>query len=1059
MPSLWRAKTIHKRTRKGRIVRIIREHYLRDDLGCGTICHVGETPITVQALPPPRVDGELPYLVLDTNVVLKQMDLLEHDCAPLHRVIVLQTVMREVEHQSASLGNRLRALLADSKRQYIFFANEHHRDTYIDQGQRETPNDRNDRAIRVATKWYLDHHQRPSEGVSVLLVTNDRENKRRAKQEGLAAMSIEGYVNLHADEHPDLEEKLAKHEPSTSLPGQSGQVSRGAALFPAHMSMSDMTEGLRTGALVQGTIRFSKHGRRNAKVTLRGTSGAKKVQINGWLAQNRAIDGDLVAIAIDDGDTADRESGGAEGVGDDENEEADGDGGAQIWSGLRSEEADDVDASIDPVHRQEKQHEQNEGDHNSAAEPAQGTTVEPRGRVVGIIKRNLRPFCGTIIPPDGEIGKGAGTRRVLFAPMEKRVPKVRIQTQQCSRLVEQIIVVAIDGWDRFSKYPSGHYVRTLGSVHDKKAQTSAVLIEHDIPTAEFSSKVMRCLPPQDWVVTPENSHGRRDLRGICVCSIDPPGCKDIDDALHARVLENGNLEVGVHIADVTHFVKPGSAIDLEAADRSTSTYLVERRLDMLPGLLTTHLCSLRSGIDRFAFSVTWELKYEDDGADFSVVRKDFFKSIIHSRAALTYDEAQMMLDGGSVPRSDQGRDGDNVRSSVRALNKVAKILRRRRMDAGALTLASPEVRFKLDADTQDPTDVKMYQLKEANALVEEFMLFANITVADRILQKYPRFALLRRHPVPQRENFDGLIAASKVVGVEMKVRTSRELAESLDNAVDTSGKRPYFNKLLRIMATRCMSQAVYFCSGELSTPEYRHYGLATPIYTHFTSPIRRYADVIVHRLLAATMGIEALPESYENKASMRRLSDNMNKRHYMAQMAGRASVSLHTLFFFGGRSMVVEASVMRVMRTGVVVLVPRYGIEGMVHLVTKKEEDEGKNPFTFDEENMLLQHREEKRRRIQVFDPVNVKIEVVRREHYRRELVLSLVWDDEDVALELSQPLKRAKLEAKNDHSPQGTTATAHRADMRKEERRKRKLRKGDHAAMPLHEGKKLKRS
>ena len=200
------------------------------------------------------------------------------------------------------------------------------------------------------------------------------------------------------------------------------------------------------------------------------------------------------------------------------------------------------------------------------------------------------------------------------------------------------------------------------------------------------------------------------------------------------MLPDGTLECGVHIADVTHFVKPGSAIDLEAADRSTSTYLVDRRLDMLPGLLTTHLCSLRGNIDRFAFSVVWKL----DPQTLEVKKVDFHKSVIHSRAALTYDQAQMMLDDSSAT-------GD-VPDAVRLLNRVATTLRSRRMEAGALTLASPEVRFKLDGESQDPTDVKMYELKQANALVEEFMLFANITVARRIVDVFPRYALLRHAP-------------------------------------------------------------------------------------------------------------------------------------------------------------------------------------------------------------------------------------------------------------------------------------------------------------------------
>ena len=185
---------------------------------------------------------------------------------------------------------------------------------------------------------------------------------------------------------------------------------------------------------------------------------------------------------------------------------------------------------------------------------------------------------------------------------------------------------------------------------------AGVLVTCDIPTREFSAKVIACLPPVDWAITEENSRGRRDLRHVPVMSIDPPGCKDIDDALHARRLPNGNLEVGVHIADVTHFVTPGTPLDEEAKDRGTSTYLVEQRLDMLPGLLTTELCSLTSVRPHFAFSVVWEMT---EGA-YDVVNVEFFKSVILSKASLAYGEAQAMLDDprltGEVP------------DAVRALN-------------------------------------------------------------------------------------------------------------------------------------------------------------------------------------------------------------------------------------------------------------------------------------------------------------------------------------------------------------------------------------------------------
>jgi exosome complex exonuclease DIS3/RRP44 len=198
----------------------------------------------------------------------------------------------------------------------------------------------------------------------------------------------------------------------------------------------------------------------------------------------------------------------------------------------------------------------------------------------------------------------------------------------------------------------------------------------------------------------------------------------------------------------------------------------------------------------------------------------------------------------------------------------------------------------------NPTDVQAYALLEANAVVEEFMLLANVTVAKKILRHYPTLSVLRRHPAPNRSMFDSLISKAKSRNLVIEIDDSKMLADSLDAAqVDHD---PYVNKLLRILSTRCMSPAQYFCSGEYKAPDWHHYGLAAPVYTHFTSPIRRYADVCVHRLLAAAIGVAPLPSHLSSRSYLHDLCENMNRRHRSAQLAGRASVQLHTLIFFAG---------------------------------------------------------------------------------------------------------------------------------------------------------------
>ena len=248
-------------------------------------------------------------------------------------------------------------------------------------------------------------------------------------------------------------------------------------------------------------------------------------------------------------------------------------------------------------------------------------------------------------------------------------------TSQAATLATQRIIVAIDSWPRTSRYPVGHFVRALGRIGDKATENEVLLLEHDIPHSSFSEAVMDCLPEvteeRPWTITARDRAERVDCRHLDVCSVDPPGCTDIDDALHARPLPNGNLEVGVHIADVGHFIRPGTAVDREAADRATTVYLTDRRIDMVPCLLSSDLCSLRGGVERFAFSCIWEMTR---GAE--IVSTKFHKSVIKSRRAMTYEAAQDMID-------DTG-DESSLATSLRTLLALSKVLKQRRVDNGSL---------------------------------------------------------------------------------------------------------------------------------------------------------------------------------------------------------------------------------------------------------------------------------------------------------------------------------------------------------------------------------------
>lgn len=935
---MLQSKSFVRKTKQGKVVKVVREHYLRDDIYCGaSICKVCDSS-TARLSPSAST-----ILILDTNVVLNQIDLLENPA--IDDVVVLSVVLEEVKNKNISVYNRLRTLCSNSMRKFFVFSNEYHKDTYVKQMAGESPNDRNDRAIRVATQWYQSHL---GAAARVLLITNDRENKRKATEEGISAETVESYVKALGQ--PGLLDLLV--QPAPEVVGMEEvedlRPSKRKVIYSEHKPMSEITSGLHRGIYHQGKLRVNRYNPFEAYVG--SESIGDEIIIYGRGNMNRAFDGDVVAVELLPQDQWQEEK--SLSIADEEDEE--------------EEDVHLIPTSADDAPRNT----------DLAQGSVGGTKVvlcRPSGRVVGIIKRNWHSYCGSLEPMPMPAGNG-GIAHALFVSKDRRIPKIRIQTRQLGNLLDKRIIVAVDSWDCLSRYPSGHYVRTIGEIGDRDTESEVVLIENDINSRPFSSQVLACLPPLPWSVSSEDLANpcRLDLRHVCVFSVDPPGCKDIDDALHCTTLPNGNFEVGVHIADVTNFVHPGTPLDDEAAQRGTSVYLVERRIDMLPKPLTEDICSLRSDVERLAFSVIWEMTPQAE-----IISTKYTKSIIKSCAALSYIEAQA--------RMDDSRLMDPLTMDLRNMNALAKVMRLRRIERGALTLASAEVKFQIDTETHDPLDIGMYQIREANQMVEEFMLAANVSVAEKILKHFPLCSLLRRHPSPTREMLEPLLRTAAAVGLNLDVSSSKALADSLDHAV---GDDPYFNKLIRILATRCMTQAVYFCSGDLSPPEFHHYGLAAPLYTHFTSPIRRYADVIVHRLLAASLGLYKLPTIFQDNAQLTSTADNLNYRHRNAQMAGRASVELHTLIYFRKRPTDTEARIVKIRSNGFIVFVPKYGIEGPVYLTPRGEKGGGE--WVVDEQQQKVKKMDGSIS-YSVLQTVMIHMEVVEPQPNRPKLELALI--------------------------------------------------------------------
>ncbi|RAH72054.1 exosome catalytic subunit DIS3 [Aspergillus aculeatinus CBS 121060] len=930
------SKIFVRSTKSGKVQKIVRELYLRQDIPCSSkLCTVcpSVAPADANGNITPFVLSEQPagtkafprghYLVPDTNALLNGMDLFEHTGA-FYDVIILQTVLEELRNQSLPLYNRLLALIkTDEKRFYLFF-NEFRLETHVRRGPDESINDRNDRAVRAVAKWYMGHLLSTAKKAkkersipAIVVITDDKENLRKSKEENITALSLTDYVSGLEDSDRLLDMINESRE------AREAKGARGELFYPEYYTMSKLQTGLRAGTLHQGVFNVSPYNYLEGSVNVPAFD--KPLLILGRDNSNRAISGDVVVIEVlpkDQWKTPSTKLVDEEAVTKNDNPDA-----------------EDNEAVVTERERKALQEEVKKAHgKNSEGRP------QPTAKVVGVMKRNWRQYVGHV--DSGSAGSQTSSSRrqqnVFVLPMDKRVPKIRLRTRQAADLIGQRILVTIDAWDRDSRYPTGHFIRSLGELETKGAETEALLLEYDVQYKPFPKAVLDCLPAEghDWRVPASKDDigwkGRRDLRDLLICSIDPPGCQDIDDALHARPLPNGNFEVGVHIADVSHFVKPNNAMDLEASQRGTTVYLVDKRIDMLPHLLGTDLCSLKPYVERYAFSVLWEMTPNAE-----VVSADFTKSVIRSREAFSYEKAQK--------RIDDPKQTDELTESMRTLLRFSKILRQKRMDAGALNLASPEVRIEADNDeVGDPlADVKTKAMLETNSLVEEFMLHANITVATKIYSTFSQTAMLRRHATPPPQNFEELInQLTKKRDLRLDVSSSRALADSLDRCVDA--QNPFFNTLVRILATRCMTSAEYFVAGAHAESEFRHYGLASPIYTHFTSPIRRYADLLVHRQLASAIGYEgedgrAVVEGVMTRNRLEDICRNINYRHRNAQFAGRASIEYYVgqALKARGEKMAAdgvdggieeEGYVMRVFENGVVVFVPRFGIEGVVRL-------------------------------------------------------------------------------------------------------------------------------
>jgi ribonuclease R len=449
----------------------------------------------------------------------------------------------------------------------------------------------------------------------------------------------------------------------------------------------------------------------------------------------------------------------------------------------------------------------------------------PEGQVVKVVERASDQFVGTL---------WHRRRHAVVVPTRQDIQldiEVPFEETRNARDGDRVIVKVLQWHKQPGEKPKGIVTTVLGA-EGSDLEMKCILINNGFPL-DFPIEAIEESEDLPAQIPLTEVHRRRDFRPITTFTIDPVDAKDFDDALSIRYLENGHCEIGIHIADVTHFVKPGSALDKEAFRRSTSVYLVDRVLPMLPERISNNLCSLRPKEDRLTFSAVFEFDKHD-----KIVHRWFGKSIIHSDRRFAYEEAQEILDNGEGDFADE----------LKALNKLAKHLRKTRFKNGAIDFDTEEVRFRLDPEGV-PMEVYVKERKDAHMLIEEFMLLANREVATFIHQKAEGQEIpfvYRVHDYPNLDKVRELSLFAKELGFPMKVNSPKEIADSFNRLVKAAEKDAAL-KLLQPIAIRTMAKAEY------SPNNIGHYGLAFNFYSHFTSPIRRYSDVLTHRILEGNL--------------------------------------------------------------------------------------------------------------------------------------------------------------------------------------------------------------